>query len=1048
MFRKGFALIGFFLGLGVILSGCGGGKGSGGSGSSGGSGGSGDSGITSVSITSSAPSVDGSDAASLSATVQDDNHAEGVTWSLSGAGTLSNTSTTAATYTAPAATTSAQTVTVMAVSIKETTKYATTTITVAALPAITTGSNSLGGTVGSAYSVQLAGSGGITPYTWSVSSGALPAGLSLSPTGAISGTPTAGAAGSTSVVFQLKDSGTPAALATTQKLTFAIAAAPEITFTGLMPGTGSVSQAYAGSAAASGGIGTLAYSLSSGALPTGLSLNTATGAVAGTISVGGTYNFSIKAADTFGDSATQTYQIAVNVPLVNVTPGPGSLPYAVTGQAYSQALTASGGSGSGYTWAVSGLSNGLTSSANGATLTINGPATAAGTVSFTATATDGAGNPSSALSYSIQVYGPVTLPASNPTSLPSSATWNVAYTGTVVASGGSGNFAWTVTGQSDGLNTTSSGGTLTLSGTPAATGTVALSVSVKDTTTGVVAGPYSYVITVYANVILPAPNPATLGPATLNLAYTGTIVAAGGSGNYSWTVTGLPANGLNYSATGGTLTISGTPAATTTVSFGVSVKDTSTNLTVGPFTYSVTVNNALTLPAPNPATLGSADAGLSYNGTIVAAGGSGNYSWIVTGLSNGLSFSPGSSTLTINGTPAAPVTVSFSVAVKDNASNNTVGPYTYTITVYSALALPAPDPLTLPSIGYTTFAYTGTINATGGSGAYSWQVTGITDNLVPSPSGGVLTISGTPGATPATVTFNVKLTDTATGESVTQNGYNVTVIAPAPLALPAPNPASLPYAVVNQLYAGSISATGGVPPYTWSVNGVAIPNTGSAVSIADAISVSNDGSNVLAVGGTPTVAQTVNLTNVKVTDSLGANQTNSYTIAVYPTFKLSGQISLNPTCGSSGASVPAITVSLLTSPGGAVYQTVTTDSNGNFLFPAVINGNYTITPSIMGPSSVFYPASESVNINGADVAGESFNVALGYTVCRHGKLRRIQHRTNLPFAEYAGELLQPAAWDQRLHSRSIHHPRRAARHLHIAGMDGSLRTGQRRAEYF
>ena len=134
------------------------------------------------------------------------------------------------------------------------------------------------------------------------------------------------------------------------------------------------------------------------------------------------------------------------------------------------------------------------------------------------------------------------------------------------------------------------------------------------------------------------------------------------------------------------------------------------------------------------------------------------------------------------------------------------------------------------------------------------------------------------------------------------------------------------------------------------------------------------------MGGTPTVLQTVNLTNVKVTDLAGSTQTQSYTIEVDPVSKVSGQISLNPTCGGGSASVPTITVSLLTSPGGTVFQTVTTDTNGNFVFPAVLNGSYTISPSITGPSSAFYPATQSVTVNGADISGESFNVALGYTV--------------------------------------------------------------------
>ena len=46
------------------------------------------------------------------------------------------------------------------------------------------------GTVSAAYSYTLAATGGTAPYTWAVSSGALPAGLSLATTGVVSGTPT------------------------------------------------------------------------------------------------------------------------------------------------------------------------------------------------------------------------------------------------------------------------------------------------------------------------------------------------------------------------------------------------------------------------------------------------------------------------------------------------------------------------------------------------------------------------------------------------------------------------------------------------------------------------------------------------------------------------------------------------------------------------------------------------------------------------------------------------------------------------------------------
>ena len=850
--------------------------------------GSGSSSATSVSITSAPASVDPADSTTLTAVVANDKNSLGVAWTLSGAGTLSNQTTTSVTYTAPAASSSSATVTVTATSRLEETRLATAQITIPVVPTVTSTNSGVAGAVGTTYSAQLLGSGGIAPYTWTVTSGNMPAGLSLSSSGLITGTPLAAAAGSTNVTFQLKDAGSPIALTTAKTLTLAITPAPPITFSGVLPPTGTYNQAYAGSAAATGGLGTLTYSVASGALPTGLTLNAATGAVAGTTTVAGTYNFTIQAYDTFGDAASHAYQIVVVAPLLTVTPGAGALPFAVTGQSYSQTLTATGGSGTGYTYTVTGL------------------------------------------------------PA-------------------------------------NGLNYSSAGGVLTISGTPTGATAVSFGVAVKDSLGGT-AGPFTYTITSYNSLTLPTPNPATLGPATINLPYTGTIVAAGGSGNYSWTVTGLPANGLAYSTSGGTLTVTGTPTTATPVSIGVSITDTTTHGSAGPFTYSIPVYASVTLPTPNPATLGPADAGLPYSGTIVAAGGSGNYTWTVAGLpNNGLNYSTTGGTLTISGTPTTQATVTINVSIKDTTTSTVVGPYAYTVAVYSGLVLPAPNPVSLPG-GYVSIPYTGTIAASGGSGNYSWQVTGLSDNLSYATSGGTLTVSGTPGATAATVTFSVKLTDMATNNSITQPAYTIAVVVPTPVSLPAPNPSTLPFATTNQAYIGSIDAAGGVPPFTWSVNGVSIPNTGAAVAIADGLSVSNNGTNVLSVSGTPTAIQTVNLTNVKVTDSIGSTQTVSYTVAVYRTSQITGQISLSATCGTGSVAVPTITVKLLSSPGNTVVATTTTDSSGNFTFPSVLAGTYTLSPSITGPSSLFYPATQSVTLANTDANGVGFTVSLGYTV--------------------------------------------------------------------
>ena len=84
---------------------------------------------------------------------------------------------------------------------------------VALVPVVITTTSLNSGGVGSAYSATLAASGGVTPYTWSITSGSLPAGLVLNAgNGTISGTPTA--VGTFNFTVRASDSATPAGTAT------------------------------------------------------------------------------------------------------------------------------------------------------------------------------------------------------------------------------------------------------------------------------------------------------------------------------------------------------------------------------------------------------------------------------------------------------------------------------------------------------------------------------------------------------------------------------------------------------------------------------------------------------------------------------------------------------------------------------------------------------------------------------------------------------------------------------------------------------------------
>jgi hypothetical protein len=733
------------------------------------------------------------------------------------------------------------------------------------------------------------------------------------------------------LTFDVSDSGTPTPMTASEQLDLVINPAPAIVFstTTVPPATATFGVGYTGMVSASGGAGALTYSAVG--LPSWLSLNGSTGAIIGTPTAAGTFNFTVTAADNYGDlSKPQAYSIVVSYPPVNVAPVSGSLPIGYTGTAYpAQTLTASGGSGKSFTWTVTGLpADGLTYSANGATLTVNGTPTSAQTVSFTAKATDGAGNSSSVYSYTITVYNPLALPAANPSTLPSAATVNVAYSGTVAASGGSGNYSYAVSGLSDGLTSSTSGGIVTISGTPTATGTVTFNVTVTDTTTNSTAGPITYTVTVNNALTLPATNPSTLPSfAVVNVAYTGTVVASGGSGNYSWTVTGL-SDGLTSSSSGGTLTISGTPTATGTVTLNITVKDTTTGKTAGPIQYTITAYNALALPAANPSTLPSlATVNVAYSGTIAASGGSGNYSYAVTGLSDGLTSSTSGGIVTISGTPTATGTVTFNVTVTDTITKLTAGPIAYTVTVNNALTLPATNPSTLPLFAVVNVAYTGTVVASGGSGNYSWTVTGLSDGLTSSSSGGTLTISGTPTAT-GTVTLNVTVKDTTTGKTAGPIQYTIT--AYNALALPAANPSTLPSAAtVNVAYSGTVAASGGSGNYSYAVTG-----------LSDGLTSSTSGG-IVTISGTPTATGTVTF-NVTVTDTMTKLTAGpiQYTIKAYNALALPAT---NPSTLPSFATVNVAYTGTVTATGGSGNYSYAVTGLSNGLTSSSSGGTLTVS---------------------------------------------------------------------------------------------------------
>ncbi|HXM94757.1 MAG TPA: putative Ig domain-containing protein [Candidatus Dormibacteraeota bacterium] len=174
-------------------------------------------------------------------------------------------------------------------------------ITTAALPV---------GTVQSSYAATLTAAGGTTPYAWSLTSGALPAGLTLDNlTGTISGTPKRTVT-SALLTFKLTDSSNPP-LSQTANLALTVSPAALVITTTSLP-NGQVGSAYGATLDATGGVAPYSWSTTSGNLPPGITLNPATGTIEGTATSSGTFAFTAKVQDARASSASSSFSVNVS----------------------------------------------------------------------------------------------------------------------------------------------------------------------------------------------------------------------------------------------------------------------------------------------------------------------------------------------------------------------------------------------------------------------------------------------------------------------------------------------------------------------------------------------------------------------------------------------------------------------------------------------------------------------------------------------------------------------------------------------------------------
>ncbi|HVR37597.1 MAG TPA: Ig domain-containing protein, partial [Thermoanaerobaculia bacterium] len=309
---------------------------------------------------------------------------------------------------------------------------------------------------------------------------------------------------------------------------------------------------------ATGGAGGYQWALSSGALPDGVTLSSA-GELTGEPKESGNFNFTVRATDSKGCAGFRNLTLKV-CPIITLSPN--TLPNGTQGVAYSQTLSASGGTAP-YTFnniTVFPLPPGLFIS-NGV---LTGTPTTPGTYNSIIRATDANGCAESKL-YSIHIDCPtITI---GPNSLPG-ATQNTNYSQQLTATGGTSPFTFSLVDGTlpDRLTLGTDG---KLSGILTTSGNFAFVVKVTDANGCSSTKSYTLAISEPCNLFI---GPASLPSATKGVSYSQQLTATGGSDPYTFAQTGgtaLPA-GMSLSSEG---KFSGTPTQSGSFAFEVRVTD-------------------------------------------------------------------------------------------------------------------------------------------------------------------------------------------------------------------------------------------------------------------------------------------------------------------------------------------------------------------------------------------------------------------------------------------------------------------------------------------
>ena len=644
-------------------------------------------------------------------------------------------------------------------------------------------------------------------------------------------------------------------------------------------------------------------------------------------------------------AATETQSVCVNNAIAPIT-------YTLSGGATNATVT--------------GLPAGVTSAVSGTTLTISGTPTITTGSPFTyaisttgntcALATDG-GTITVTTDHTIVLSSAVATETQ-------SVCINTAIT-PITYTLGSGATGATVTGLPAGVNSSVSGSTLTISGSPSVTGPFTYAISTTGNACAVATDGGTITIS-NGHTLTPSSAPNTFGQSVCINSPIATVTYTLGGGATGANVTGLPA-GVTASVTGTTLTISGTPTTTTGSPFAYSISTTGNSCTVALGGDSIIVEPIHTIALTSVAStetqtlcVNTAINSISYTLGGGATGAN------VTGLPAGVTAAVAGTTLTISGTPTTTTGSPFTYNITTTGNTCTVATDSGSITVNPIHSIALTSAVGTENQVLCVNTAIAPITYTLGGGSTGANVTGLPTGITAVVTGTTLTISGTPTVLVGSpFTYTIATTGNSCALASASGSFTVNPVHTIALTSAASTEAQ------------TLCVNTAITPITYTLGGGA---TGANVTGLPAGVTAVVAGTTLTISGTPTTTTGSPFTyNITTTGNTCTVATDSGSITVNPIHS----IALTSAVGTENQVLcvnTAIAPITYTLGGGATGANVTGLPTG--ITAAVTGTTLTIsgTPTVLVGSPFTYTIATSGNSCALASASGSFTVNPVHTI--------------------------------------------------------------------